>query len=371
MTEQQFESINRWILLGDLRAAADEVRELLVQDAQDASLWELEARTRAAMKEFDTAAYAVEQAVLLAPKSVSSLLLQAWFARMMGNLDEARDWENEALDQAETQEEEFAIALSEARTLLASAELEIRELVEEMAEEEVPEVMQVPDEIIEIFQDGIEALNDVLEVDPQHAEALALQAEFFSALNQPEKAVELRGEALEYSPDNLKWLHDQADEYERLEEGEQAMELYRRLFELEKQAIQEAKNPHGLFFEAEEFATLCSEAWAELEGYIREEGVSLNFSVITEPMVSETLLEDTIPEEPIDPWTAFHLTIEPGTAGRDLIKIILFQRNVERFWREAGDVTIKDLLMDILDDAAAPAILLADGNGLFDTGEEG
>ncbi len=368
MTEKQLETIRRWTDLGDLRAAGDLVRALLVEDAQDPVLWELEARLRAGMKELDTAAYAVEQAVLQSPKSVQSLLLQAWFARELRNLDEAKDWENAALDEAETEEDGHAVLLSQARTLLVEAQVEIDEMVEEMAEEDedVPEVMQIPDELVEIFQDGLEALGDILDDDPEHAEAWALEADFYSLMNQSEKAVESRNRALECMPEKMAWLHAQAEEMERIEEGEKACALYRRLFALEQKALKEAKTPYGLFFEPQEFSAMCAKAWQELEGYIREEGVTLDFSVVCEPMPSEELIEEAIPEEPFDPWTGFHLVIEPRDIGRDLIKITLFQRNVERFWREGGDVSMHEMLLDILDDAAAPAILLADGNELFD-----
>jgi tetratricopeptide (TPR) repeat protein len=272
------------------------------------------------------------------------------------------------LDQAESQEDEYAVLLSQARTSLMEAQTEIDEMVEEMAEEEeeVPEVMQIPDELVEIFEDGLEALGDILEEAPEHAEALALEADFYSLMNQPEKAVDSRNKALKSMPEKMEWLHAQAEEMERMEEGDKACALYRRLFALEHKALLEAKNPYGLFFEATEFESMCAKAWQGLEAEIREEGVTLDFSIVCEPMPSKELVEEAIPEEPFDPWTGFHLVIEPRDIGRDLIKITVFQRNVERFWRDSGDVTILEMLSDILADAATPAILLADGNAMFD-----
>ena len=350
---------------GDLRKALALCKEALRQDAQEPLLWGWEARLRVAVKEYDTAAFAVEQAISL-ERSVETLLLQSWFLRTQGNLDEARDWVSEAKDLVETETEEIAVLLGEAQTLFAELQSEINELVRERAEEEeeIPEVMQVPEEIVEIFEDGLEVLEDILQIDPKAPEALALKADFLSLMNRPDEAAKARKKALKSRPKETKWLYEQAQDLERAEEAAEALAVYRQLYELEAEAIAACESP--LYFEVEEFAKQTQEVWTEIEEALREEGVGIAFAIHHAIFPEAEMMEESIPEAIFDPFTAFHIDVQPQAHGKEKVVITLFQRNIERMWREEGDVELSDFLGDILADAVEPAIYLLEG----DDGEE-
>ncbi|MEM1009122.1 MAG: hypothetical protein AAGJ35_08965 [Myxococcota bacterium] len=364
MSKSMLETCEQLLSIGDLRAANKHLQVLMEQHSDASEVWALQTKVAMEQKMYEQSFEALERFAQIAVSEVEHCLLRAWYARKRGMLQEAHDWENRAMDHVQGPEDQRRILLSEAETFFAEASTEIQRLVDGWADqEEISERMDVPDEVVDVFRDGLEALDEILEGAPVDLEALSLQADFYSMMNQLERAVQVRAVILEHDSERARDVHAQADDLRRLEQFEQASYWYAHLYGLELTAIAQAETEYGLCFDPAFFQERCVAVWQELLDDLEDEGLEGDLALHFVFFPVSERLEDQDLDEPFDPWSAFFLDFEEEDEEpqRSEIPVILYQRNVERIWRRMGEIELDDLLREILEEVSAPPLFVFEG----------
>lgn len=329
----------RCYLDNEMEQAHTLIQEILVETQDDPDVWCLEAQVQLAREEWQSADFAVEQALMIAGDTFAPHFIRANLYNNSERFEEACEAALTSIEFANNNQEarDGWLLLAEAR--FHTGMIQIQEAAE-VADEGEPLIMEP--ETAEVLQQGQEAVEKAIELDASYAESWELSANFCAIFEDNEGALRAWRNAVELEPGNPEYLHGLGQALEDLEDFEEAHAIFQELYELEKALFEEAAQP--LLFAPEEFSTVARDIWAEIEHNEIDESMELVFEFDVDIYPSEALMDESSPEALFDPRVGVHVefVVDPFSSVSDnpappIVRMHMFQRNIEREL-EGGDI---------------------------------
>jgi len=327
-------------------------KELLMRDFGDVRFWLLEAKLRMAIEDLAGANPAIEQAMQLEPESPEPILLRARLALAEGFFEEALSWCEEAYHWVDSDIVEGDIDLLRAEALLAKVESAVADIRENLEDEDEGPMRSVPitPALEGELEEGLRAARSVPSPHPSYCQALAIAAQLYNMKGEEGAAIESWYDALEIAPNEPLYLRELGQLLESVEEEEEAIAVFRRLFEVDMAAI-EASEGEGLLVEPEVFEQMAQEIWDPLfEEWLQDVPFPFEMKIVEHP--THELFEAFSEDEPFDPRLSIHVEFISNLPEPPTVRLLVFQRNVERQVPEGQseelDLTLEHLLEDTL-----------------------
>lgn len=322
---------------GQIEQAKKKVQALLTTHRDQAELWCLEAQLRLASDEWEAAAFALEQALTLAPHSFTAYHLQSHLFNATEKYEAAERAAETAQKHATTDTQKFEALLQRSEGLFGIGHHKLRHAADDRwndDEEDLEPVMTT--EIQEIFQTGLELLEQAMKIHDTYPEAWELYANYLAVFQHTEQSLEAWEKAVELAPNNPEYVHGLAQALEDIEDFQSAHDMYCRLYEIDHQIFhQEGAEP--LLFSPEEFSAVAHEVWSEVEHELDEETLPLLFKFHVTTFPPRSLIEEASAESLFDPRVGLHVELKADPIAAfsknpepPTVNLHLFQYNIER-----------------------------------------